>query len=77
VFRVNAWVSPETVGRLFGDDQDHDFAALDTVLPHPIYGAQSWVSVLNPGPRTEELTRELLAEAHRRAVARRRRRDED
>jgi hypothetical protein len=77
VFRVNAWVSKETFDGLFGgrdSRDDHDLAALDTPIPHPVYGAQSWVSVLNPGPATDELTRTLLAEAHERAVARHQRR---
>lgn len=77
VFRVNAWVSKETFDGLFGGrggGDEHDFAALDTPVPHPIYGAQSWVSVLNPGPATGELVRTLLAEAHERAVARHERR---
>ena len=76
VFRVNAWVSKATFLDLFGRDWQagHDFAALDTPLPHPIYGAQSWVSILNPGPATSELTKTLLTEAHARAVARHERR---
>jgi hypothetical protein len=76
VFRLNVWVSKETSQRLFGDrdESGYDFAALDTLMPHPIYGAQSWVSILNPGPRTSDLARTLLAEAHERAVARHERR---
>jgi uncharacterized protein DUF6194 len=77
VFRVNASVSKETFDGLFGggdDGDDHDFTALDTPLPHPIYGAQAWVSVLNPGPATDGLIKTLLAEAYERAVARHERR---
>lgn len=81
VFRVNAWVGKETFDGLFGGSgrgggtgDDHDFTALDTPLPHPIYGAQSWVSILNPGPATDDLAKSLLAEAHQRAVARHERR---
>ncbi|MGH9116317.1 MAG: DUF6194 family protein [Acidimicrobiales bacterium] len=29
-----------------------DLAVLDTLRPHPVYGAQSWVSILNPGLAT-------------------------
>jgi Family of unknown function (DUF6194) len=82
VFRLNVGVGKETFRRLFPDFPDHDtqgddrydFAALDTPLPHPIYGAQSWVSIVNPGDRTSDLARSLLAEAHQRAVARHERR---
>jgi hypothetical protein len=76
VFRLNIWVSNETFQRLFGDREegDYDFTALDTPLPHPIYGAQSWVSILNPGSRTSDLARTLLAEAHERAISRHQRR---
>jgi Family of unknown function (DUF6194) len=76
VFRVNIWVSKETFQALFGPDwkDGHDFSALDTPFPHPVYGAQSWVSFLNPGPTTSELKRELLTEAHERAIARQERR---
>lgn len=48
----------------------HDFAALDTIMPHPVYGAMHWLCVLNPSPATFERLRPLLAEAHRRAAAR-------
>jgi hypothetical protein len=74
VFRLNVWVSRPTFEGLFGTggagEGSHDFTALDTPLPHPIYGAQSWVSILNPGPATTDLARDLLTEAHALAVAR-------
>jgi hypothetical protein len=79
VFRLNMWVSKATFQRLLGEvgagvAGDDDFTALDTLLPHPVYGAQSWVSILNPGPRTSEVARTLLAEAYEQAVARHERR---
>jgi predicted DNA-binding protein (MmcQ/YjbR family) len=37
---------------------------MDQVMPHPIYGAQHWVCVLNSGEATSELVRELLVDAH-------------
>jgi hypothetical protein len=73
-FRLNAWVSQETVAELFVDDATHDFTALDTVMPHPVYGARSWVSIINPGPSTSGLAERLLIEAHARAVVRHERR---
>lgn len=71
MFRLNVAVGRETFERLFPDPTaDHDLAALDTPVPHPVYGAQSWVSIVVPGPRTEGLACELLTEAHERARAR-------
>ena len=71
VFRVNIWVSRETFDALVGGgDGPWEFTSLDTVMPHPIYGAQSWLSILNPGAVTSELTRTLLTEAHQRAKVR-------
>jgi hypothetical protein len=75
VFRLNVWVSRQTIEGLFGTtDGEWDHAALDTALPHPVYAAQSWVAILNPGPATSALARTLLTEAHERAVARHQRR---
>lgn len=45
-----------------------DYAAVDAVMPHPVYASQHWVCVLNPGPATLETVRTLLAEAHGFAV---------
>ena len=80
IFRLNIGVSKATFGHLLGDEVDpdvgHDYAALDRVLPHPVYGRQYWVSILNPSEATfETMIRPLLAEAHARSVARVARRD--
>jgi hypothetical protein len=70
VFRLNIGVSRETFRALFGhlpneeSAESYDFAALDRVMPHPAYGRQSWVSILNPSPETFETVKPLLAEAH-------------
>lgn len=32
----------------------YDFTALDTLMPHPVYGSLWWVCVLNPGPKSFE-----------------------
>jgi Family of unknown function (DUF6194) len=79
VFRVNINVGKRRFEELLGyppsrhDERrdDQDYAALDTVLPHPAYGQQAWVSVVNPGERTSELVRTSLAEARDHAAARR------
>jgi hypothetical protein len=69
VYRVNLWVSRDTYERqTSGDDVSAiDYSVLDKVIPHPVYGPQSWLSVLNPGPVTESTVKDLLAEAHDRA----------
>ncbi|HEY6743743.1 MAG TPA: DUF6194 family protein [Lapillicoccus sp.] len=80
VFRVNVNVGrrrfEELVGyppSQHGDRRDaHDYAAVDTVLPHPAYGQQAWVSVVNPGERTSDLVRTLLVDARDRTAARHR-----
>jgi hypothetical protein len=70
VFRVNLWVSPDSFDRFVPDEVDVDYAALDQIIPHPVYAKQSWLSVLNPGPATEATLRGLLVEAHDRARGR-------
>ena len=74
VFRLNAGVSRETFRSLFGDDGTYDFTALDRLMPHPVYGRQSWVCVLNPSAETFERVKPLLREAYEIAVARVKRR---
>ena len=46
---------------------DPDYAALDTVIPHPVYAKQRWIAVLNPSRRTfEEEVNPFIAEAYER-----------
>ena len=40
------------------------FTALDTIMPHPVYGKINWACVLNPSAATFEAVRPLLAEAY-------------
>jgi hypothetical protein len=71
VFRVNMWVGRETCDQYAPrNGTDIDYAVLDQVIPHPIYAKQSWMSVLNPGPRTDDTVKGLLTEAHERARGR-------
>lgn len=74
VYRLNIGVSKQTFQTLFGKDQvdvsAYDFTALDKIMPHPDYAAQSFVCVLNPSDATMEQVRELLAEAYDIAVQR-------
>jgi uncharacterized protein DUF6194 len=41
-----------------------DYAAVDTLMPHPVYASQYWVCVVNPAEATLDRVRTWLAEAH-------------
>ncbi|WP_125775585.1 DUF6194 family protein [Antribacter gilvus] len=68
-WRVNIQVDRATFRELTGEEPRglalaRDFSAADVVLPHPVYGSLSWVSVVNPGDRCGELVLRLLRDAH-------------
>jgi len=77
-FRLNIAVGRERYAQLLGHAApDHgaladrfDYAATDTVLPHPVYATQGWVSIVNPGERSGALALQLLAGAAELARAR-------
>jgi hypothetical protein len=75
VFRLNIGVDRATFERVVGpagelDESTVDYAVLDRVLPHPVYAAQRWMCILNPGPTTwAEVVIPLLAVAHDRLAA--------
>lgn len=75
VYRLNLGLTKATYGSLLGPAptlrDEHgilqtgaDYAAVDTLLPHPFYASQYWVCVLNPDKATLDTVRELLREAH-------------
>jgi hypothetical protein len=70
VFRLNIGIDRETFRSLFADEETYDFTALDRLIPHPVYGQQSWVGVLNPSAETFERVKPLLRQAYDIAVAR-------
>jgi hypothetical protein len=78
VFRVNVEVGSRRYTELLGHTpaehagrrDAYDYAAPDVLLPHPAYAAQGWVSVVRPGPRTDDLLRRLVADAHAAAARR-------
>jgi len=70
VFRLNIGVSKKTYDSMFTGESDHDFTALDTVMPHPVYGVNHWLCVLNPTQSTFETLKPLLTEAYDIAVRR-------
>ncbi len=77
VYRLNIGLDRTTFRRLFPTDAkvEHDFSALDRLMPHPVYGAQNWVCVLNPGEAIfENVVKPLLDEAYALEKARAKRR---
>lgn len=77
-WRVNIHVDRATFRELVGNAADSDatgraqpdFSAVDVVLPHPVYGAAGWVSVVNPGHESAGTVLRLLRAAHDAARAR-------
>jgi hypothetical protein len=77
LYRVNLDVGKARFEELFGFGpreladrrSDFDFAAVDTLIPHPAYGANGWVSIVEPGERSQNALEQLLAFAIRRALA--------
>lgn len=81
VFRLNVGVGKETFLTLFGStvaemeargplETQFDFAAIDRIMPHPVYGKMYWTCVLNPSAATFEKLKPMLAEAYEMAVKR-------
>lgn len=71
VFRLNIGLSRETYDSLFPSAVElDDYAQLDVVMPHPLYGRNHWICVLNPSVKTFDSIKPLIAEAHARAVRR-------
>jgi hypothetical protein len=70
VYRLNIGVSRQTFERLVGGATDPDYAALDRIVPHPVYAKQLWVSILNPSEATfRDVVLPLIADAHDRLAA--------
>jgi hypothetical protein len=69
-FRLNIGVGRTTFERLVGSMETPDYAAYDTLLPHPVYAKQRWVCILNPSQATfDDVILPLVAEAHDRLAA--------
>lgn len=70
-FRVNLAVGAAEYTRLLGRaprdpaPADEDPATRDRIVAHPVYGSLGWVSVVEPGERTDAEVGRLLALAHR------------
>ena len=70
VYRLNIGVGKETYQSLFPHEVEHDFTALDRLMPHPVYGKNHFVCVLNPSDATFASLKPLLDEAYEIAVKR-------
>jgi len=77
IFRLNISVGRRRFEELIGyppsqhaeHEADFDYSTIDTLIPHPVYATQAWVSILNPGEQSGDQARSLLTEAHARASA--------
>lgn len=75
VYRLNIGLTRKTFESLFPTDAEHDYTAIDRLMPHPEYNQQRWVSVLNPSHATfEQVVKPLLQEAYELEQARMERR---
>ena len=67
VFRLNLGVGKASFERLIDTTAEPDYAALDTIVPHPVYARQRWIAILNPSRRSfDDTVKPLIAEAHDR-----------
>ncbi|WP_027933495.1 DUF6194 family protein [Amycolatopsis thermoflava] len=66
VFRLNIGLTRDRFKEVVPDG-DYDVTALDVLFPHPLYGGQHWVCVINPD-ETWPQARKLLDEAYEFAV---------
>jgi len=65
IFRLNIGVTGRTFDRTIDPSAEPTHTALDRVIPHPLYAAQHWLSILNPSHESfETLVKPLLEEAH-------------
>ncbi|MFJ3391688.1 DUF6194 family protein [Leifsonia aquatica] len=62
-WRVNIHVGREQLADLVGDGP-YDPAAVDVLVPHPVYGSLGWVAVVVPGERTLGTVLDLVRDAH-------------
>ena len=69
LFRLNISLNRERFVELVGGQRDPDFAALDTLMPHPVYASQHWACILNPSAETfDRVVKPLLDQAHERVA---------
>jgi hypothetical protein len=69
LYRLNVGVTGKTFDRVLGEAAREgatvDSLAVDTLMPHPVYARQHWLSVITPSEATfEAVLKPLLAEAY-------------
>ncbi len=67
---MNIGVSKQTYAALFPEEGGFDFTELDRLMPHPVYGKNHFVCVLNPSDTTFQSLNPLIAEAYDISVGR-------
>lgn len=75
-WRVNVHVGNKVRAELTGAPEqgvEHGFRAVDVFLPHPVYAAQGWIAVVDPGENTTPALLSLLHRARDDAKERARR----
>lgn len=64
-YRLNIGLTKAAYASLFPTAPTNiDHATRDKVMPHPTYGPQYWVCVVNPSDATVDAIKPLLTEAH-------------
>ena len=79
LFRLNIEVGKEKFLELFGvkpgefehQRDEFDFASIDRIFPHPIYGSYGWLSVINPNHESLGVINSLLDFSLKQALRRR------
>jgi hypothetical protein len=82
IYRLNIGISRDTFRSLFGylpNEEDpsstvYDYAASNTLMPHPLYAKQAFVCILTPDHDAFESIKPLLTEAYMLVAARHARR---
>lgn len=74
-FRVNIAAGKDAFVRWTGHEPRDSASVADpgiseAVFAHPVYGTAGWLAIVNPGPETGDVTRELLVTAYRLARTR-------
>lgn len=76
LYRLNIEVGKEKFEELFGFrpkeyDQNRskfDFTAVNQLFPHPLYGKNGWVSIINPENKSTDMVDSLLDFSLKRAL---------
>ncbi len=69
LYRLNIGVLPATFKRIVDPTLEYDYTATDSLMPHPVYAAQRWISIVNPTRQTfDETVKPLLDEAYKKVA---------